>query len=86
MNIETGELREQTEKQDLPWVPLQLGEIVDIKGCPCKLVYINLGRHRLTFEPVGQQGLRRLMYAKSRQKTTDKVAIAKQPPQEPGDK
>ena len=58
MNIETGEIKklmeEEYEKLDKSkWVSLELGEIVMIKGCRCKLTYINEGKKRLTFTAIG---------------------------------
>ena len=65
MNNDTGEIR-RGKSPGPPWVPLELGEVVDIKGCPCRVVFVDIGRQRLTLQPIGVQGLSTLMAAKSR--------------------
>ncbi len=32
-------------------LPIAVGDVVDIAGVPCKLVYVNHGKKRLTFTP-----------------------------------
>ncbi len=61
MNIETGEIATEDDVKKLlgkkeivlPWVRLQVGELIEVKGCPCKLVNVNIGKQRFTLSPIG---------------------------------
>jgi hypothetical protein len=55
MNQQTGEVTEiaKKEKPKPGWIPIRIGEIVDIKGVPCKLTAINAGKRRLSFTVIG---------------------------------
>lgn len=38
-----------TKRSDI--VELQVGEMIDVKGCPCEIVHINPGKGRFSLRP-----------------------------------
>lgn len=60
MNVDTGEIKPEEnltteEKASGKWVSLTIGEVIDIKGVPCKLVHVNPGKRRLSLMPVSAE-------------------------------
>jgi hypothetical protein len=41
-----------TKKKDI--VEIAVGDIIDVKGCPCRIVHINPGKGRFSLSPVGK--------------------------------
>jgi hypothetical protein len=44
-----------TKKKDM--VQIAVGDVVEVKGVPCKIVHINPGKQRFSLHPIGKLGL-----------------------------